>query len=160
MNATTAAIRHGVETPVGHLVLTEQAGRLVAVDWGRAGDDRASVAPTPLLRDAEEQLRGYFNKTRRAFDLPLAPAGSAFEKHAWIRLCEIPFGEILTYGAMAKAVGGSARSIGAAMGANPIPIFIPCHRVIAAEGKLGGYSGGRGAATKLHLLCHEGALLI
>lgn len=160
MKAAATAIRHGVETPVGHLVLIEQEERLVAVDWGGAKLDRKGAAPTPLLRDAEDQLLGYFNKTRRAFALPLAPAGSEFEKRAWARLCEIPFGETLTYGAMARAVGGSARSIGAAMGANPIPIFIPCHRVIAVEGKLGGYSGGKGATTKLFLLRHEGALLI
>lgn len=153
-------LRHGVATPIGLLVLAERQGRIVALDWARPDIAAGRAAPTPLLDAAAAQIGAYFAKARRVFDLPLDPQGSAFQKSAWARLCQIPWGETLTYGEMAAAVGGSARAIGAVMGANPIPILIPCHRVVAAFGRLGGYSGGRGSATKLHLLRHEGALLI
>ncbi len=157
---TGAVLHHGVATPIGLLVLAERRGRIIALDWAKREIASGRAAPTPLLDAAAAQIGAYFAKTRRAFDLPLDPQGSAFQKSAWARLCQIPWGETLTYGEMAAAVGGSARAIGTVMGANPIPIIIPCHRVVAAAGRLGGYSGGRGPATKLHLLRHEGALLL
>jgi methylated-DNA-[protein]-cysteine S-methyltransferase len=86
------------------------------------------------------------------FDLPVAPHGSAFQCRVWDALRAIPPGETRTYGDLAQLLGSSARAIGQANGANPIPIVIPCHRVVAAAGRLGGYSGGEGAATKRVLL--------
>lgn len=141
-------------TPLGDLTVSEEDGAIVALDWGR-GRDRAD---TPLLRRARDQLQAYFDGERMAFDLPLAPHGTDFQRKVWDALRAIPAGETRTYADIARAVGcRAARAIGQANGANPIPILIPCHRVVAADGSLGGYSGGEGEATKRYLLDLEGA---
>ena len=138
-------------TPLGELTVSEDDGRIVALDWGRGRDqDR-----TPLLLRAVAQLQDYFDDPRAGFDLPLAPHGSAFQQRVWDALRAIPAGETRSYGDLARLLGSSARAIGQANGANPIPILIPCHRVLAAGGALGGYSGGDGPPTKLWLLSHE-----
>ena len=118
---------------------------------GAGGRDQTE---TPLLRRGREQLHAYFDGTLQAFDLPLAPAGSAYRRRIWQELSRIPFGETRSYAAIALCAGGSARSVGGANGANPIPIVIPCHRVVGATG-IGGYSGGEGLATKRFLLALE-----
>lgn len=138
-------------TPLGEVTITEEEGAIVALDWGRGRDQQ----PTPLLRAAIEQLQDYFDGTRHAFDLPLAPAGTPFRQRVWQALRGIPAGSTRSYGDLARALASSARAVGQANGANPIPILIPCHRVIATEGRLGGYSGGDGAETKRALLHHE-----
>jgi methylated-DNA-[protein]-cysteine S-methyltransferase len=97
-------------------------------------------------------LQDYFDGKRLTFDLPLAPHGSAFQKRVWAALCAIPPGETRSYADIARVIGSAPRAIGGANGANPIPIIIPCHRVVAADGSLGGYSGGDGPATKQYLL--------
>ncbi|NGM23636.1 methylated-DNA--[protein]-cysteine S-methyltransferase [Roseomonas stagni] len=135
-------------TPVGEVTLSEDEGAIVALDWGRGRDQEA----TPLLKEAIAQLQDYFDGKRMAFDLPLAPFGSAFQQRVWTALRAIPPGETRSYGDLAQLLGSSARAIGQANGANPIPIVIPCHRVTAAAGRLGGYSGGDGAPTKRALL--------
>ena len=141
-------------TPLGDLTVSEEDGAIVALDWGRGRDQ----ADTPLLRRARDQLQAYFDGERTAFDLPLAPHGTDFQRRVWEALCIIPAGETRTYADIARAVGcRAARAIGQANGANPIPILIPCHRVVAADGSLGGYSGGEGEATKRYLLDLEGA---
>lgn len=135
-------------TPVGDVTISEEDGAIVALDWGRGRDqDR-----TPLLVEAVAQLQDYFDGKRTAFDLPLAPFGSAFQRRVWDALRAIPPGETRSYGDLAQSLGSSARAVGQANGANPIPIVIPCHRVVAAAGRLGGYSGGDGASTKRVLL--------
>jgi methylated-DNA-[protein]-cysteine S-methyltransferase len=135
-------------TPIGEVTFSEEGGAIVALDWGRGRDqDRTS-----LLRQAVAQLQDYFDGTRIAFDLPLAPHGSAFRLRVWDALRAIPAGETRSYGDLARLLGSSARAVGQANGANPIPIVIPCHRVVAAAGRLGGYSGGDGPATKRLLL--------
>jgi methylated-DNA-[protein]-cysteine S-methyltransferase len=96
---------------------------------------------------------------RLAFDLPLAPAGTAYQRRVWQALCDIPPGVTRTYADIARAVGGSPRAVGGANGRNPIPIVIPCHRVVATTG-IGGYSGGDGPATKRYLLDHESRALL
>lgn len=136
-----------LHTPLGELTLSEEEGSLVAVDWGRGRDQTG----TPLLRRACAQMHAYFDGGLTAFDLPLAPRGSAYRSRVWQVLREIPYGATLTYAAVAARAGGSARSVGPACGANPLPIIIPCHRVVGA-GRLGGYSGGEGPATKRFLL--------
>ncbi len=156
-----------VATPVGDLVLHAAEGAIVAVDWlrpgrpfGRAGSDDATREPgeaAPPLCEAARQLEDYFAGRRSDFELPLAPAGSPFHRSVWRAMQEIPFGETATYGELARKVGGEAQPVGGACGANPIPIFIPCHRVVAADG-LGGFSGGGGVESKRFLLHHEGAL--
>ena len=138
-------------TPLGEVTVSEEDGAIVALDWGRGRDQ----ARTPLLARAASQLQDYFDGTRLAFDLPLAPQGTAFQQRVWAALQALPPGETRSYGELARLLGSSARAIGQANGANPIPIIIPCHRVLGAGGALGGYSGGDGPATKLWLLEHE-----
>lgn len=136
-----------LHTPVGDLTVSEEDGYIVALDWGWGRDQTA----TPLLTRARDLLDAYFDAEPVAFDLPLAPAGTLYQQRVWAALCTIPHGETRSYGALARAAGGSARSVGMANAANPIPILIPCHRVVAGNG-LGGYSGGDGPATKRTLL--------
>jgi methylated-DNA-[protein]-cysteine S-methyltransferase len=139
-------------TPIGDITVTEEDGAIVALDWGRGRDQTA----TPLLSAARDQLQDYFDGHRRSFDLPLAPQGTAFRRKVWDALCTIPPGETRSYLDIARAVGcRSPRAIGQANGANPIPILIPCHRVVAADGSLGGYSGADGPPTKRWLLALE-----
>ena len=95
-----------------------------------------------------------------SFNLPLAPGGSDFQKRVWAALCAIPPGETRSYADIARTIGSAPRAVGGANGANPIPLFIPCHRVIAADGSLGGYSGGDGPVTKRYLLDHESRALL
>lgn len=135
-------------TPLGALTLTEEDGAIVALDWGRGRDQEE----TPLLVAAREQLQDYFDGQRTDFDLPLAPFGSAFQQKVWAALRAIPAGETRSYGDLALQLGSAARAVGQANGRNPIPIIIPCHRVVGAGGALGGYSGGEGAITKRYLL--------
>lgn len=129
------------------LTLTEEDGAIVALDWGWARDQ----ATTPLLEAARTQIEEYLDGERRSFDLPLRPCGTPYRLKVWAELAKIPFGETLTYAQLATRAGGVARSIGGAMGSNPIPIIIPCHRVLAVAG-LGGFSGGDGLETKRRLL--------
>ncbi len=129
------------------LTVTEEEGAIVALDWGWGRDQ----AETPLLRAARTQIEEYLDGGRRAFDLPLRPCGTSYRRRVWAALGGIPFGQTRTYAEVAALAGGGARSVGGANGANPIPILIPCHRVVAAAG-LGGYSGGEGLETKRRLL--------
>jgi methylated-DNA-[protein]-cysteine S-methyltransferase len=140
-----------LHTPVGDITVFEEDGAIVSVDWGWVAEQSA----TPLLLEAEAQLYAYFDGERQQFDLPLAPAGTAYRQRVWQALTEIPYGAVRTYGDIAAVAGGSARSVGQANGSNPIPLIIPCHRVVAGS-HLGGYSGGDGADTKRWLLSLEG----
>lgn len=141
-----------LHTPLGELTVFEAEGAIVAVDWGRAQKGES----TPLLEDAANQLQDYFDGLRMRFDLPLAPQGSAFRRQVWAALCRIPPGETRSYLDIAREIGcRSPRAIGQANGSNPIPILIPCHRVIGANGTIGGYSGGDGLPTKRWLLALE-----
>ncbi|MBT4046698.1 MAG: methylated-DNA--[protein]-cysteine S-methyltransferase, partial [Rhodospirillaceae bacterium] len=125
--------------------------------WGWARDQSSS----DLLDQAKAQLEAYFDGGRETFDLPLKPAGTDFQRRVWHLMEAIPYGNTKTYGAMAKdlrSTAGAARAVGMACGANPIPVIIPCHRVLAASG-MGGYSGEGGVETKVALLRLEGTLL-
>ena len=139
-----------LHSPVGDLTVFEVDGAIVALDWGWVTDQQ----PTPLLERARDQLYSYFDGGLTAFDLPLAPQGTTYCKAVWRALCTIPYGETRTYVDIARAAGGSPRSVGQANGRNPIPLIIPCHRVVAV-GSLGGYSGGDGLDTKRWLLALE-----
>ena len=147
-----------IDSPVGRLSITEMGGALVRIAWSdhEAGEPRAQPGETPLLARAAKQLDEYFNGTRHDFDLPLAPRGTAFQCRVWTEMARIPFGATESYGTLAGKTGSVARAVGGACGANPIPIVIPCHRVVGKGGALGGFSGGAGAATKLALLELEG----
>ena len=138
-----------IESPIGELLLSSTVdGELtrlymqdaprpftVPADWRR--DDRSCVA-------AIEQLREYFDGERHEFTLPLAPHGNAFELRVWEALREIPYGETVSYGEIARRIGSAtaARAVGLANGRNPIAVIVPCHRVIGADGSLTGYGGG------------------
>ena len=137
-----------LSSPVGTLFLEERGGSLVRLDWtGPPG-----AAATPLLREAVDQINAYFEGRLRNFDLPLAPAGTAFQRRIWSAMAEIPYGETVTYGELAARAGSGARAVGGACGANPIPVILPCHRVVAANGGAGGYSGAGRLRTKAALL--------
>lgn len=144
-----------LHTPLGDLTVSEDAGAIVALDWGWGRDQ----TETPLLCRARDRLDAYFDAADVTFDdLPLAPAGTPYRQRIWAALRAIPPGQTRTYAAIAAVAGGSARSVGMANAANPIPILIPCHRVVASTG-LGGYSGGEGPATKRLLLDLEALAL-
>ena len=136
-----------LHTPVGDITVSEADGQIVALDWGWGRDQ----TETPLLARARDQLHAYFDARSFTFDLPLAPEGTPYRRRVWAALRTIPPGQTRTYRDIARQAGGSARSVGGANGANPIPILIPCHRVVASGG-LGGYSGGDGRPTKRYLL--------
>ncbi len=143
-----------VPSPLGMLTVTEEDGAITALRWF---GHRETPAPTALLAEAARQLAAYFRKEMLDFDLPLRPAGSDFQQAVWQAMCRIPAGSTRSYGAIAAEVGAPARAVGGACGTNPIPIIIPCHRILATGGGLGGYSGDGGHATKLFLLALEGA---
>jgi len=141
-----------VETPVGRIGLVERDGVIVEVDW-RNGTDRG--ARTELLEEARRQTEAYFAGRLERFDLPLKPRGSDFQLAVYRAMQAIPFGRTRTYGEIAADLGVAAQPVGQACGSNPIPIIIPCHRVLAANG-LGGFSSPGGVETKIVLLKHEG----
>ena len=138
-------------TPIGRLTLRERDGAIVELGWG--GPSRSDT--TPLLGRARIQLEAYFAGHGHAFDLPLAPEGSDFMRRVWAEMSRIPYGETATYGALAANLASAPRAIGAACARNPIPLLIPCHRVVGVGGRLTGYSGGEGVATKRWLVAHE-----
>ncbi|MCM3656657.1 methylated-DNA--[protein]-cysteine S-methyltransferase [Agromyces mediolanus] len=151
-----------IDSPIGRIELVGDDEHLVALtiedaDGALPHDDEPERV-NAVLALAREQLTEYFAGTRTEFELPVKPAGgSDFQRAVWAELARLHWGEATTYGALAAAVGrpGSARAIGGAVGANPIPIVIGCHRVLASDGRITGYSGGHGIPTKLWLLGHE-----
>ena len=142
-----------LDTPFGALCVTEHNGVITHVTWGRVDN----LSPTPLLREAIQQLAAYVEGELTAFDLPLGVTGSGLQHAVCNEMQAIPFGETVTYGDIAKQVGASAQAVGQACGKNPIPVIIPCHRVMGSGGKLTGFSGAGGVETKVALLRHEGA---
>ncbi len=145
-----------VPSPVGQLTVRVEGDAVVSLDWT---DVKASSSDHPVLAAAAEQLDAYFAGRLTDFDLPLAPRGTDHQKKVWREMSHIPFGALRTYGDMAAAIGSSARAVGTACGRNPIPIIVPCHRVVAAGGRIGGYSGRGGLDTKRALLALEGGTL-
>ena len=155
-----------VDTPIGTLTLAADADGLRHIEFpdNRHPVDRedwipgASGAAADVLRITREQLREYFEGTRHAFDLPLRPQGTAFQMDVWRMLATIPWGATWSYRDLARAIGKpeAVRAVGGANGRNPLPIVLPCHRVIGADGSLTGFGGG--LPTKRFLLRLEGAL--
>ena len=154
-----------IESPVGRLALEADDDCVTAVRWASPGErarlfnDSGRETPSPVLKEATRQLDRYFGRRLRRFDLPLAAHGTDHQKRVWAMMRDIPFGETATYGGMAMALGSGPRAVGMACGRNPLPIIVPCHRVLASGGKGGGYSGGRGLPTKYQLLALEGVIL-
>ncbi len=145
-------MERSVDTQFGTLTLREEAGAIVALRWRRARSEDASA----LLDEAVLQLRAYDAGRLEAFDLPLQLSGADLTRAVGEEMRRIPYGETVTYGEIAKRLGVSAQAVGQACGANPIPIIIPCHRVLGAKG-LTGFSGAGGVETKVALLKHEKA---
>jgi methylated-DNA-[protein]-cysteine S-methyltransferase len=142
-----------IETPLGPIAVTERDGAIAEITIGAAATESSSA----LLIAARQQLVDYFARRRTAFDLPLAPPHSSFQDRMRAAMIAIPYGETRSYGDLAATLGSAARAVGQACGGNPIPIIVPCHRVLAAGGNLGGFSAGNGVATKRWLLDHEAA---
>jgi methylated-DNA-[protein]-cysteine S-methyltransferase len=152
-----------LETPIGTLLIAGDEKAIRRIDFPTNGKSGKPGTPQPdwtesargPVGQAMKQLREYFAGKRADFDLPLAPEGTEFQRTVWRNLQDIPYGETISYGELAKRVGNpkASRAVGAANGQNPIPIVIPCHRVIGANGKLTGFGGG--LPTKEALLALE-----
>jgi len=140
-----------LDTPVGIVSLTEDQGAITSVSWKPV----SQPDETPLLLEARDQVKAYFAGQLTQFDLPLNPKGSAFHQSVFQAMSDIPYGATRTYGDIATALNTYGQPVGQACGSNPIPIIIPCHRVLSSTG-LGGYSGHGGTETKIALLKLEG----
>jgi O-6-methylguanine DNA methyltransferase len=140
-------------SPFGPLTLIEEAGRITRIDWTQGKSN-----PSQILLDACQQLDEYFDGARQKFDLPLN-WGAGFQGEMRRAMAAIPYGQTCTYGDLAKQLGRPAQAIGQACGANPIPILIPCHRVLGST-TLGGFSAPGGVESKVFLLKLEGAGLL
>jgi methylated-DNA-[protein]-cysteine S-methyltransferase len=137
-----------IDGPLGPITVRERDGAIAAIKIGAGGVQR----PTPLLRAAAAQIAEYFAGTRTDFDLPLAPPSSPLQARMRDAMTAIPYGETRSYGELAVLLGSNPRAIGQACGSNPIPIVVPCHRVLAAGGRPGGFSAPGGLTTKRRLL--------
>ena len=149
-----AACYTWMESPVGPLILAaSDAGlhHIIFAHSKRAKPDPDWREDPKPLQETIRQLRAYFAGELETFELPLAPEGTVFQRAVWRQLCDIPFGETISYGELAKRVGNpkASRAVGAANGQNPIPVVIPCHRVIGSDGKLTGFGGGLPIKEKL-----------
>lgn len=144
-----------IESPVGPVLLAADDAGLRQIEFVKG---KRAVQSAPVLsgncaplQEAIRQLKAYFAGKLEKFDLPLAPEGTSFQREVWKRLCEIPYGETISYGELARRIGNpkASRAVGLANGSNPIAIVIPCHRVIGSNGKLTGYGGGLPLKEKL-----------
>lgn len=151
----TDTVSMSYPSPLGTLTITERNGAICRVRWQSMMYDGTS----DLLGKAARELDAYFSGELTQFTLPVAPTGTSFEMSVWKELARIPYGTTCTYGSIARAIGGISRAVGTACGRNPIPVIVPCHRVVSADGSLGGFSGGDGVPTKRHLLELEGLTL-
>lgn len=133
-----------VDTPIGAILIAGDGGFIIETYFAGARPKADWIRDDEGFAEATAQLRAYFAGDRKAFDLPLAPRGTEFQQSVWSALLEIPYGQTTTYSAIAETISRPAavRAVGAANGANPIPIIIPCHRVIGANGSLTGFGGG------------------
>lgn len=153
-----------VDSPIGRLELTSDGNSLKTLTIEKDGSLPLDALPersNRVLGRAARQLEEYFAGRRRSFSLPLAARGTTFQHAIWDQLLELEWGEVTTYGELGLGIGRptAGRAVGGAIGANPIPIIVPCHRVLGSDGRVTGYSGGAGIPTKLWLLEHEGILL-
>jgi methylated-DNA-[protein]-cysteine S-methyltransferase len=150
-----------IDSPIGRLEITSDGNAIVSLSIERAGSLPYEDLPeksSKLLDLAAKQLGEYFAGKRHNFELPVAPHGTEFQESIWTQLADIEWGEVRSYGELGILSGRATagRAVGGAVGANPIPIIIPCHRVLASNNKITGYSGGNGIPTKVWLLEHEG----
>jgi methylated-DNA-[protein]-cysteine S-methyltransferase len=148
-----------VDSPVGTLLVAADDEAIRRIEFPHKGKPAQPEAgwlesTSGLLQEAAQQLSEYFNGSRTVFTLPLIPEGTDFQKIVWRQLQDIPYGQTMSYGELAQRVGNpkASRAVGAANGRNPLPIMIPCHRVIGADGKLTGFGGGLPAKKTLLML--------
>jgi len=158
---TRGAYLRRLSSPIGRIEITGDGEFLTGLAIENAGElphDEQIERSCAVLDSAADQLGEYFAGKRRSFDLPLSAEGTAFQKSVWLQLNQLPFGTAVSYADIGRATGrpSAGRAVGGAVGANPIPIIVPCHRVLASNRKITGYSGGDGIPTKVWLLAHEG----
>ncbi len=161
ITAPPAPARLVVPSPIGRILLLGEAEAVTRLEIERDGlfsVGEAPDAPTPVLELAARRLREYFAGERLEIDVPVRLGGTAFQRAIWAELEAIPFGEVRSYGDLGRATGRATagRAVGGAVGANPVPLIVPCHRVLASDGRITGYSAGQGVPTKTWLLDHEG----
>lgn len=149
-----------LDSPIGRIEVVADDDAITGLSIERDGvlpHDDSPERPNAVLDRARVELDEYFSGVRTDFDLPVRLEGTDFQRAVWAELARLGWGEAISYGSLAAAVGrpGSARAIGGAVGANPVPIIVGCHRVLASDGRITGYSGGEGVPTKLWLLGHE-----
>ncbi|MFM7013906.1 MAG: methylated-DNA--[protein]-cysteine S-methyltransferase [Actinomycetota bacterium] len=144
-----------VDSPIGPITLRAKAEKLVAVEIGKR---TKNFGEAEVLKKANSQLANYFAGKLSKFDLPIEVNGTEFQKKVWKEIARLGFGHSISYGEIAKAIGSprASRAVGAAVGANPVPLIVGCHRVLGTGGKITGYTGGKGIKTKAWMLKHEG----
>jgi methylated-DNA-[protein]-cysteine S-methyltransferase len=150
-----------MDSPIGRIEIVGNGEAIVSLSIERDGvlpHDDSPEQTDAVLEQAVVQLDEYFAGHRHDFDLPVSLAGTAFQLAVWEQLVDLEFGEVVSYGELGLATGRTTagRAVGGAVGANPIPIIVPCHRVLGSDGRITGYSGGEGIPTKSWLLDHEG----
>jgi len=161
MITSTPAFLRRVDSPIGRLEITSDGTAITGLAIERQGHlpfDEQPENSNDLLDRAAQQLTEYFAGTRKDFDLPVSLKGTEFQQSVWSQLNDLAFGEVASYGELGLGTGRATagRAVGGAVGANPIPIIVPCHRVLASNSRITGYSGGEGIPTKVWLLAHEG----
>ena len=147
--------RRSFPSPFGFITITAEDEKITSVEVCKKA---TSVGSSKVLEDAAKQIDSYLKGTRPKFSLPLKVSGTPFQLAVWKAIANVPFGKTVSYGEIAAAIGKpqAARAVGAAVGANPTPLLVGCHRVLGSNGSLTGYSGGQGIKTKKLLLDHEG----
>ena len=160
MPATATHLRR-LPSPIGRIELTGDGTAVTSLTIEKAGHLPLEEQPElsdAVLDAAAAQLDEYFAGTRTAFDVPVKLIGTEFQKAVWAELASLDFGEFISYGDLGRSTGrpSAGRAVGGAVGANPVPIIVPCHRVLASNHRITGYSGGNGVPTKIWLLEHEG----
>lgn len=145
-----------LDTPTGRVRVVSDGEAVVRISWMTPGATPGDANGDRVSRETTAQLEAYFSGRLTAFDVPIRfCGGSVFERAIWQAMCAIPWGETRSYGDLATLTGGVARAVGSACGRNPIPIVVPCHRVVGSNGRLVGFSGAEGVATKQWLLDFE-----
>lgn len=150
-----------LESPIGRIELVGNGAAVTSLTIERGGHLPLEALPEhsdAVLDRAATELTEYFSGQRKTFEVPVVLTGTAFQMAVWALLDELPFGAVISYGEIGLATGRptAGRAVGGAIGANPVPILVPCHRVLASNGRITGYSAGNGVPTKVWLLDHEG----
>lgn len=161
MTTTPPAALRRLDSPIGRIEIVGDGAAVMALSIERDGmlpHDEFPETPDAVLDRAAAQLEEYFAGHRRDFDVPVNLVGTAFQLAVWEQLVALEWGEVVSYGDLGRGTGRATagRAVGGAVGANPVPIIVPCHRVLGSDGMITGYSGGEGIPTKSWLLAHEG----